>query len=312
MIELKNSKVLVTGASSMIGRVVIKKLEQRGAIVAAVLHEEYDLLNWSDTIDAFKKHKPDYCVHAAGYNGNIRFNKLYPSDIFYNTTTMGLNVLKACALTGVKKVITPLASCAYRSTDEILKEVDFNIGMPDESVEAHGLSKKAIYHFSRQLCKQYDISAVCTIFNTAYGPGDSFDVDKTKVVGGLIKKFSTAVKNGDEEVECWGTGKPRRELIYCEDAAEGIIQALEKYSDVKQPINIGYNEDISIKELADMIADLTGFQGKITWDLTKPDGQYRKLLDPSRMKEHKISIVNKTSLRNGLLKTIRWHKENEN
>ena len=312
MVELKNSKVLVTGASSMIGRVVTKKLEERGAIVVGILHKECDLLNWSETIDAFEKHKPDYCVHAAGYNGNIRFNKLYPSDIFYNTTTMGLNVLKACAITGVKKVITPLASCAYRSTDEKLKEDDFNIGIPDESVEAHGLSKKAIYHFSRQLCKQHDISAVCTIFNTAYGPGDSFDINKTKVVGGLIKKFVTAVENNDQEVECWGTGRPRRELIYCEDAAEGIIQALEKYSDVKQPINIGYNEDISIKELANMIADLTGFQGKITWDSTKPDGQYRKLLDPSRMKDYKIFIKDRTSLKDGLLKTIEWYKKNEN
>ena len=312
MIELKNSKVLVTGASSMIGRVVVKKLQKRGAVVIKILHEECDLLNWSQTLEALKQHKADYCVHAAGYNGNIKFNKLYPSDIFYNTTTMGLNVLKACAATGVKKVVTPLASCAYRSTDEELKENDFNIGMPDKSVEAHGLSKKTIYHFSRQLCKQHDISAVCTVFNTAYGPGDSFDINKTKVVGGLIKKFITAVKNGDEEVECWGTGKPRRELIYCEDAAEGIIQALEKYSDIKYPINIGYNEDISIKELANLIADLTGFSGKLTWDLTKPDGQYRKILDSSRMKEHGISIANKTSLRDGLLKTIKWYKENEN
>ena len=153
---------------------------------------------------------------------------------------------------------------------------------------------------------------MCTIFNTAYGPGDSFDINKTKVVGGLIKKFVTAVENNDQEVECWGTGRPRRELIYCEDAAEGIIQALEKYSDVKQPINIGYNEDISIKELANMIADLTGFQGKITWDSTKPDGQYRKLLDPSRMKDYKIFIKDRTSLKDGLLKTIEWYKKNEN
>ena len=109
-----------------------------------------------------------------------------------------------------------------------------------------------------------------------------------------------------------GHGKPRREFIYCEDAAEGIIQALEKYCDVKYPINIGYNEDISIKELATIISELTGFNGKLTWDLTKPDGQYRKILDSSRMKEHGISIVNKTSLRDGLLKTINWYKENEN
>ena len=311
MIELKNTKVLVTGASSMIGRAVINKLEERGANIVKIFHEECDLLSWPQTIKIFNTHKTDYCIHAAGYNGNIRFNNLYPSDIFYNTTIMGLNVLKACALTGVKKVVTPLASCAYRSTNEQLKESDFNIGMPDESVEAHGLSKKTIYHFSRQLYKQYNINAVCTIFNTAYGPYDSFDINKTKVVGGLIKKFVTAVKNKDKEVECWGTGAPRRELIYCNDAAEGIIQALEKYSDVKQPINIGYNQDISVRELANLIADLTGFGGKLTWDVSKPDGQYRKILDSSRMKKYEISITDRTSLRDGLLKTIEWYKTHE-
>jgi len=311
MDELKNTKILVTGASSMIGRAVVHKLEQRGASVIRLLHEECDLLNWPETIEFFRTQKADYCIHAAGYNGNIRFNRLYPSDIFYNTTIMGLNVLRACALTGIKKVVTPLASCAYRSTDEQLRETDFNIGMPDESVEAHGLSKKTIYHYSRQLCKQYNINAICTIFNTAYGPYDSFDINKTKVVGGLIKKFVSAVENNEKEVQCWGTGAPRRELIYCVDAAEGIIQALEKYFNVKQPINIGYNEDISIKDLASLIADLAGYNGEILWDTTKPDGQYRKILDSSRMKEHGISIIDRTSLRDGLSKTIKWYKENE-
>ena len=179
--------------------------------------------------------------------------------------------------------------------------------MPNESVEAHGLSKKAVYHFSRQLNKQHDIRAVCTVFNTVYGPYDSFDIDKTKVVGGLIKRFVTAVRDGDRMVECWGTGSPRRELIYCEDAAEGIIQTLEKYFDIKYPINIGYNEDISIKELANLIAELAGYSGEISWDTSKPDGQFRKILDSSRMKNYEISVENRTSLRSGLSKTIEWY-----
>lgn len=310
MIDLRDSKVLVTGASSMIGRSVVKKLKSRHAKVTEVFHEECDLLNWAQTDAVFQKEAPDYCVHTAGYNGNIRFNKLYPADIFYNTTIMGLNVLKACAFSGVKKVVTPLASCAYRSTDDFLREKDFNLGMPNESVEAHGLSKKAVYHFSRQISKQYDISAVCTVFNTVYGPYDSFDINKTKVVGGLIKRFIVAAENGDKMVECWGTGKPRRELIYCDDAAEGILQALEKYFDVKSPINIGYNEDISIKELAHMIADLTGYAGEISWDITKPDGQYRKILNSSRMKDYEILVEDRTPLRDGLIKTIEWYTNN--
>ena len=302
---------MVTGASSMIGRAAIKILEQRGAIVVPVLHEECNLLNYSQTYNEVKNAKADYCIHAAGYNGNINFNKLYPADIFYNTTTMGLNTLKACAELGVKKVVSTLASCAYRSTDEELKESDFWVGLPDESVEGHGLSKKTIHAFSKQIHKQYGTVAICTIFNTAYGPYDSFNVDKTKVVGGLIKKFVAAAANKEDIVECWGTGNPRRELIYCEDAAEGVIQALEKYDDVAYPINIGFNEDVNIKELAETISKLANFQGELYWNTDKPDGQYRKILNSSRMEECGISLNSRTSLEDGLNKTIQWFKENE-
>jgi len=310
MINLENKKVIVTGAASMIGKSVTKKLEERGAIVHKVLHAECDLLDYNQTIKVFEDFNPDYCIHAAGYNGNINFNKLYPSDIFYNTTVMGVNTLKASAETGVEKVVSVLASCAYRSTNDSLREGDFNEGLPDKSVEAHGLSKKALYYYSKQIHKQYGTVAVCTIFNTAYGPHDSFNVNKTKVVGGLIKKFTDAAKNKEPRVTCWGTGKPRRELIYCEDAAEGVIQALEKYTVVDYPINIGYNKDISIKELAELIASIVEFEGEIYWDLDKPDGQFKKILDSSRMKECNINIENPVSLEAGLRKTIQWYKEN--
>ena len=136
MIDLRDKVVIVTGAASMIGRSVTRKLEERGAIVHRVLHQECDLLDYSQAKKVFDTVKPDYCIHAAGYNGNINFNKLYPSDIFYNTTVMGVNTLKACAETGVKKVVSILASCAYRSTNDPLKECDFNDGLPDKSVEA--------------------------------------------------------------------------------------------------------------------------------------------------------------------------------
>jgi|TARA_Y100000296_G_scaffold84357_1_gene117478 GDP-L-fucose synthase len=309
MISVKDKKVLVTGAASMIGKAVVAKLEKRGAIVYELLHEDCDLLDFEQTLRVFKAFEPEYCIHAAGYNGNINFNKLYPSDIFYNTTVMGLNTLKACALVGVEKVVSTLASCAYRSTDDPLREQDFNLGLPDRSVEAHGLSKKALYYYSKQIYKQYGTLAVCTIFNTAYGPHDSFNVNKTKVVGGLIKKFTDAVENDDQKVVCWGTGRPRRELIYCDDAAEGILQTLEKYNDVEQPINIGFNKDISIKELAELISSIVGFRGDIVWDLDKPDGQYRKILDSTRMKEYNIEIKKSVAIEEGIVKTINWLKE---
>ena len=146
MINIKYKRILVTGAASMVGRSIIKELKNRGAIVDPVLHEECDLLDYRQCMQRFELSKPDYCIHAAGYNGNILFNKKYPSDIFYNTAVMGLNTLKCCALVGVEKVVTLLASCAYHSVNQELKESDFFEGMPNNSVEAHGLSKKTLFY----------------------------------------------------------------------------------------------------------------------------------------------------------------------
>lgn len=310
MINLSGKRVLVTGAASMVGRSIVSALEKEGAIVDEVLHEQCDLLDFQQCLARFEEFKPQYCVHAAGYNGNIGFNKQYPADIFYNTTIIGLNTLKACALVGVEKVVSLLASCAYRSTNEELKEDEFLNGMPNETVEAHGLSKKTLFYYSKQINKQFGVEAVCTIFNTAYGPYDSYDLNKTKVTGALIKKFTDAAHNKYPEVECWGTGSPRRELIYCDDAACGVVEVLKKYDDVSCPINIGFNQDISIKELAEKISKIVGFEGEITWDKTKPDGQYRKILNAERMKEYNITIQNPSTLDEGLARTIEWYKEN--
>ena len=308
-IELAGKRVLVTGAASMIGRAVCNILKQRQADVSGIFHQSHDLMNDLDVKKAFAWFAPDYVIHAAGFNGNIGFNKQFPADIFYRTTKMGINVLNACVDYRVKKVVSILTSCAYRSTEEPLKENTFLDGQPDQSVEAHGFSKRTLFMFSKQLAKQHNLTAVGCIFNTAFGPFDNFDIDKTKVVGSLIKKFVEAKKQNLEKVECWGTGNSRRELIYCDDAAEGVVQVLEKYHDINEPINIGFNEDISIKELASKISKLTGFEGKTEWNLSKPDGQMRKILDCNKMKQYGIEI-RKTGLDSGLLRTIAWLKNN--
>jgi len=312
MIDIKGKKVIVTGANSMIGRSVIKELQKREAIIDPVYHEECDLLNYEECLSRFKKSNPDFCIHAAGYNGNISFNRKYPADIFFNTTIMGLNTLNACTKVGVKKIVTLLASCAYRGTSQELKECDFFLGMPDPTVEGHGLSKKTLFYYSKQLYKQHGIRAVCTIFNTAFGPWDSYDLNKTKVAGGLIKKFVDAVEKNEEEVVCWGTGKPRRELIYCDDAGKAVVEVLQKYEDTNLPINLGFGEDISIKDLATKIANIVHFTGKIVWDTNRPDGQFRKLLNSDRSREYKIKIKNPKNLDEGLVETIKWYREHKN
>ncbi len=304
MLHLEGKKVAVTGSSSMIGRAVLRSLDKRGALIREVPHKIYDLTIPYDAVHAV--YNVDYCIHCAGYNGNIAFNANYPADIYYKTGIMGLNVLRACKTYGVKKVVIPLASCAYPDSD-ILYEWEFDKGPPNKTVEAHGLSKRLIFDYTRQLWKQHGYLAVSIIFNTSYGPYDSFDIDKTKVVGGLINKFSTAKKESSPSVECWGSGEVRREFIYCDDAAEALVQALEKYDDPTKVLNVGTGTDTEVKDLAKLISELVGYEGQIIWNTDKPDGQYRKLLIPGRMKEY--IDIEFTTLKEGLSKTIEWYRK---
>ena len=307
MINLEGKKVLLTGPQSMIGRATVEALRKRKAIIQPVFHEDLDLMNYHYTRDLIEDLKSDYCIHLAGYNGNIAFNSAFPADIFFNTSIMGQNVLKACADNKVKKVVSILSSCGYKAKDHSLSEYAFLDGEPDESTEAHAYGKRDLLIFSKLLHRQYGLNAVCCITNTVYGPYDNFDLNKTKVVGSLIKKFVDAVNNKQEAVECWGTGKPRRELLYSVDAGEGIVQTLEKYNDSTTPLNIGFNEDIDIFSLSEMIAKLTGFSGTIKWDHIKPDGQMRKLLNSSKMLRYNVEIE-KTPLEVGLTNTINWYR----
>lgn len=319
-IDLKNKKVMVTGAASMIGIATRKILKQRGAIVCPTFHQTYDPLNDEneETYDllldshvekAFERYRPDYVFHLAGYNGNIQFNSKYGADIFYKTTKMGINVLNACQRFGVKKCVSALTSCAYTPSDKPLCEEDFLIGIPHPSVLSHGLAKRNIFFYGQLLNKQFNNDVFYgAIFNTAYGPWDNFDPEKTKVVGSLISKFLTAIKEQKDSVELFGTGEPFREAIYCDDAAELLIQTMEKYIEPDFPLNLGFEQEIKIKDLAEKIKILTEYKGKIIWNSNYPDGQYRKILDCSRMKEYEI-YVKQTSLDEGLSKTIEWLKK---
>ncbi len=301
--QLNGAKIAITGANSMVGRAVYAQAAKLSTHLYPIYHNHYDLLNQKDTMEAVRC--MDFVIHCAGYNGNISFNKSYPADIFYRTSMMALNILKSSQAMGVKKVVSPLSSCAYPDTD-VLNEAEFFAGAPNTTVEAHGFSKRIILEYSRQLFKQHGFVSVGVVFNTCYGPYDSFDVEKTKVVGGLITKFCEAKKKSLPYVECWGTGNPRRELIYVEDAARALLSALVDYNDTELPLNCGTGTDTSIKELAETIAQVVGYEGEIRWDTTKPDGQYRKLLDNKRMIEL-FGQVEFTNLHVGLEKTIEWY-----
>ena len=297
------NRILITGASSMIGRHVVDKMNMLGYQVYPSYHKDVDLLCFEQTYKLFKEIMPNFVVHCAGYNGNIDFNRKYPSDIFYRTTQIGLNVLR-CSEIFSSKTLSLLSSCAYPDELDILPENTLWKGLPNNTVECHGLAKRFLHAYAKQIYKQSGLICTSIILNTCYGPHDSFEINKTKVVGGLIRKFMDAVKN-NSDVECWGSGKVKREFIYVKDVVNLISILLFNYNSV-EPLNIGTGKDITILELANIIKELTGFKGKIYWNLNYPDGQQSKLLDVTRMK----SFINYefTTLETGLSQTLEWYK----
>ena len=308
MINLEGKRVLVTGPKSMIGRSIIQSLKNRGVVVWAAFHEDVNLLDNYQARHCFEVSEPDYVIHAAGWNGGIEWNKKYPADIFYRTSQMALNVLKCCEQYKIKKCLSILASCSYPNNQEsVLKEDSLWDGAPNDTVECHGLSKRILDAYSPQLRKQHDLNAITVVLTNSYGPYDSYDLEKTKVVGALIRKFVEAAKNNSPKVECWGTGSPKREFMFCKDAGEAIVQALEKYNQA-EPLNIGTGEEVTIKRLVDIIAGVVGYEGEIFWDTSKPDGQMKKLLDTTKMKS--ILDVDLVSLEDGIKQTIDWYRRN--
>jgi len=310
MINLENSKVLVTGGEGFLGSAICSTLKERKAEPIILRHKEVDLLNLYGLINYLNDTKPDYCIHCAGYNGGIEFNRMYPADILYANTVMGLNLYHACEYAQVKKTISIMTSCAYPDTGmEILKEDTFWNGLPNKTIRGHGIAKRILQAAAETYKEQYDFCASTVCVTNLYGPNDTFDLVRTKVVGALIKKFVEAKINKDEEVECWGTGNPKREFMYVYDAAEAVIQALEKYDDSHLPLNIGTGTDITIKELVEYIVDKSGYTGKVNWNTDKPDGQLKKLLDTTRMKEYiKIKPI---SVEDGIEKTVQWYMSNK-
>ena len=250
MIDLKDKIVLVTGGEGFFGRAICKAVNSRGGKAVALRHQSVNLCDLDATISALDSLKPDYCIHAAGYNGGIEFNRMYPADILYSNTVMGLNIHHACEYLGVKKVVSIMTSCAFPDTGmEILKEETFWDGLPNKTIRAHGIAKRILNAATQAYNDQYNLNAVTVCVTNLYGPNDTFNLVRTKVVGALIRKFVEAKLEENEQVECWGTGAPMREFMYVDDAAEAVVQALEKYEDVDTPLNIGTGSDISIKEL---------------------------------------------------------------
>lgn len=304
-------RLMITGGESMVGSAIARYAKTKGIYADCVPHKECNLMHLQEIYERMHRFQPTYVIHAAGFNGGIDFNKTYPADIFYRTAQMGLNVLHACQMFRVKKVLSIISSCAYPDTkSELLSEENFWNGSCNPTVECHGFSKRLLDAFSRQITKQYYTRAISVVLNNCYGPGDNFSPAKGKVIGSLITKFHNAACNKTSVVECWGTGSPLREFVYSEDAGMLVFEALEKYDDTNLPLNLSTGQEISIKELAEKIATLVQFQGEIQWNTSKPDGQLRKRLDNTKM----LKVLGNfpfTSIDDGLKKTIDWYDKTQ-
>lgn len=308
-LDLNGARVMVTGGTSMIGSNICNELERLGAIVDNVPHKSCDLTSIHSVVWRFSKFLPDYVIHAAGYNGGIEWNRKYPADIYYKTVMMALNVLNTSKEFKVKKIVSILASCSYPDLLEDIAEEKLWSGKSNDSVECHGLAKRTLDAYSRQLYKQHGLNAISVVLTNSYGPKDSFHPEKTKVVGAMIKRFVDAVQNDAPYVECWGTGRALRELLFCRDAGKLIVSALVNYNEPLSPLNIGNPTEISIKKLAETVAQLTEYRGEIRWLTEKGDGQLRKKLDLTRMNKY-LPAIEYTSLEDGLKETIEWYQTN--
>ena len=310
MIDIKDKIVLVTGGEGFLGRAIVNNVIEKGAKPIALRHGDVNLNDLQTLIHYLNSVKPDYCIHAAGYNGGIEFNRMYPADILFSNAVMGLNLHHACEWAGVKKLISIMTSCAYPDTGmEILEEDQFWNGLPNETIRAHGIAKRVLQAASEAYSKQYEFNSVSVCVTNLYGPNDTFNLVRTKVVGALIRKFVEAKHKEEEQVECWGTGSPMREFMYVDDAAEAIVQALQKYEDNTAPLNIGTGSDISIKQLVEYINEAVGYEGEIFWNTEKPDGQMKKLLSVEKMK--KYIDIETTDVKEGIAKTVEWYSLNK-
>lgn len=337
---VKTQRILVTGGSSMIGRAIIDHLKKNDnyTYIIAPTHSECDLLNPLHVNMAVQDFKPHIIIHAAGYNGGIEFNRNFPADIFFKTATMALNVYQAAA-NFYKTSGTPLtvngilASCSYPDLKEgYFSESDLHNGLPNKTVECHGLAKRIIEDFGRQVWKQYGLPCQSYILTNSFGPYDSFHPDKTKVVGGMIRKFVDAKDANLSEVTFWGDGSPKREFIYSKDAGR-IIATLSTYlHDViyrKQyamswpiaPFNVGSGVELTIKETAEIIARVVGYQGEIKWDASKPNGQMRKALNISSIKTGRDFVTKDkpdglltglTTFEHAVAETVSWYYQGNN
>jgi GDP-L-fucose synthase len=303
-------RFVVTGGAGFLGSHVVQALQRRGASQIFVPRSaDYDLRDHGAVIDMLNDTRPEVIIHMAAVVGGIGANRERPAEFFYDNLVMGVNLMHEAWKLGVKKFVTIGTVCAYpKFTPVPFREESLWDGYPEETNAPYGLAKKMLLVQGQAYRQQYGFNAIYLLPTNLYGMGDNFDPKTSHVIPALIRKFIEAKERGDRQVIAWGTGSPTREFLFVEDAAEGIALATERYND-PDPVNLGSGDEISIRDLTHLIAELTGFAGEVVWDTSKPDGQPRRKLDTSRA-EAAFGFRSTTSFRDGLKRTIDWYVAN--
>lgn len=303
-----NKRVCVTGGAGFLGSYVLRKLKERGCKdIFVPRSKDYDLVDNEAVKRLYRDACPDVVIHLAAVVGGIGANRKNPGSFFYKNLIMGTQMMEQGRIAGLEKFVAIGTICAYpKFTPVPFREEKLWNGYPEETNAPYGLAKKMLLVQSQAYREQYGFNAIYLLLVNLYGPRDNFTPESSHVIPALIKKCLDAINN-DNHIIVWGTGKATREFLFVEDAAEGILLATERY-DGRESVNIGAGFEISIKQLVNLIAKLTGFEGKIIWDCSKPNGQPRRCLDTSRA-ERNFSFKAKVGLEEGLRRTIAWYRK---
>ncbi|HJR52871.1 MAG TPA: GDP-L-fucose synthase [Gemmatimonadota bacterium] len=309
-IDLRRTRILVTGGAGFLGSHIVEELVERGmprSNLVVPRSAEYDLVQPEAVERLLRETRPDVVMHLAAVVGGIGANRARPGEFFYKNLMMGAQLMEQARLLGVKKFVAVGTVCSYpKHTPVPFREDDLWNGYPEETNAPYGIAKKALLVQGQAYRRQYDFPAIHLLVVNLYGPRDDFEPATSHVIPALIKKCVDARDEGRDRITVWGDGTPTREFLYVKDAARGIVLATEHYTG-EDPINVGSGMEISIRDLVEIVAKLTGFTGTIEWDTSKPNGQPRRCLDVSRASDE-FGFVAGTDIESGLERTIRWYE----